>query len=84
MDKKNTCPYCLQDVTHFPRHLQRKHEDEKPVKELLSMPLADPKRKVLLNKIRRQGNFLCMSRMQVIRPIRRTKALQTYADNEKT
>ncbi|KAJ8932593.1 hypothetical protein NQ318_023375 [Aromia moschata] len=26
--KKNCCPYCFLEVTHFPRHLQRNHEDE--------------------------------------------------------
>lgn len=59
--KKSFCPYCFQDVTHFPRHLKRNHKHEGAVKEILSLPLKDPKRKQLLNTIRRQGNFVANS-----------------------
>ncbi|KAL1516207.1 hypothetical protein ABEB36_000126 [Hypothenemus hampei] len=71
--KKNTCPYCVRDITHFFRHLQRNHKEEGAVKELMSMPLKDPKRKILLNAIRRQGNFTTNAAVDIVRPIRRPK-----------
>ncbi|CAH0549729.1 unnamed protein product [Brassicogethes aeneus] len=73
--KKSACPYCMQDVTHFPRHLQRKHNEEGAVKELFAMPLKDPKRKCMLNAIRREGNFATTSNTNFIRPIRRPKSV---------
>lgn len=71
--KRNTCPYCLRDVSHFPRHLQRNHKNEGAVKKLLSMTFRDPERKVLLDAIRRQGNFASNSTTNIIRPIRRPR-----------
>ncbi|KAI4459279.1 hypothetical protein MML48_6g00003767 [Holotrichia oblita] len=73
--KRSICPYCYQDVTHFPRHLSRHHNSEGAVKELLAMPLKNPKRKVLLDVLRRQGNYLNSNQSNVIRPIRRPRNL---------
>lgn len=71
--KKNTCPYCHLEVTHFPRHLERKHGDEGAVKEFLSHSIKDSKRKQIINAIRRQGNFALNRTTNIIRPIRRPK-----------
>ncbi|CAG9817738.1 unnamed protein product [Phaedon cochleariae] len=71
--KKNTCPYCFVDITHFSRHLQRNHAEEGAVQELLSLQTRDPKRKKLLNAIRRQGNFVNNEKGSVLRPVRRPR-----------
>ncbi|KAJ8948292.1 hypothetical protein NQ318_020779 [Aromia moschata] len=77
LDKKNCCPYCFLEVTHFPRHLQRNHEDEGAVREILLLPKDNPKRKILLNSLRRQGNYALNA--EKIRPVRRPR---TVKENE--
>lgn len=72
--KKNSCPYCFLEFTHFPRHLQRHHKNESAVKKLLSMNFKDPERRHLLNGIRREGNFILNSKTNIVRPVRRPKA----------
>lgn len=79
--KKSFCPYCFQDVTHFPRHLKRNHKHEGAVKEILSLSFKNPKRKQLLDTIRRQGNFVANSQINVIRPVRRTKSKSDFCEN---
>ncbi|CAH0549496.1 unnamed protein product [Brassicogethes aeneus] len=69
--KKSGCPYCKQDVSHFPRHLRRKHSEVGAIKELFAMPPNDPKRKRILNALRREGNFTTTANTNYIRPIRR-------------
>lgn len=71
--KRNACPYCFEEVTHFARHLQRIHKDEGAVKELSGLPLKDPKRKLLINVIRRQGNYFFHSKSNILKPVRRPK-----------
>ncbi|XP_050509153.1 uncharacterized protein LOC126886322 [Diabrotica virgifera virgifera] len=72
-DKKTTCPYCLDNVTHFARHLIRRHCDQGAVKEFSSFPPNYHKRKLLLDAIRRQGNFVSSLSTNNIRPVRRPK-----------
>ncbi|XP_074026783.1 uncharacterized protein [Leptinotarsa decemlineata] len=72
-DKKTSCPYCLDDVTHFARHLIRRHCDEGAVKEFSSFPPNHHRRKLLLDAIRRQGNFVSSLSTNNIRPVRRPK-----------
>lgn len=79
--KKSFCPYCFLDVTHFPRHLKRNHKHQGAVKEISSLSLKDPKRKQLLDTIRRQGNFVANSHNNVIRPVRRAKSQVNFCDN---
>lgn len=79
--KKAACPYCHNDVTHFPRHLIRNHKEEGAVREVMTLSLKNPKRKELLNIIRRQGNFASNLQTGTIRPIRRPKPLQNSDDS---
>lgn len=72
--KKNSCPYCNSDITHFPRHLLRNHKDRGAVQELMTLSKNDPKQRKLLDNMRRQGNFANGS--CEIRPVRRPKRLQ--------
>lgn len=44
-------------VGNFPRHLGRRHKEEEEVKEFLRLSLRDPKRKQILNLLRRRGKF---------------------------
>nr|XP_023028166.1 uncharacterized protein LOC111516220 [Leptinotarsa decemlineata] len=71
--KKNTCPYCFLEVTHFPRHLERTHKNEVAVKEIIALPPKHHKRKVLIDTIRRQGNFSLYNQENKIRPIKRPR-----------
>ncbi|KAH0998599.1 hypothetical protein HUJ04_005430 [Dendroctonus ponderosae] len=79
-NKKTTCSYCLNDATHFPRHLIRNHSDEGAVKELLSFPPNHIERKTLLAVIRRQGIFVCSLSTNNIRPVRRPKETESLND----
>ncbi|KAL1494246.1 hypothetical protein ABEB36_009871 [Hypothenemus hampei] len=73
LDKEKHVPVLCSRHNPFFRHLQRNHKEEGAVKELMSMPLKDPKRKILLNAIRRQGNFTTNAAVDIVRPIRRPK-----------
>ncbi|KAJ8929599.1 hypothetical protein NQ314_017706, partial [Rhamnusium bicolor] len=70
---RTNCPYCFQDITHFPRHLERNHKDEGAVKELLSLSKEDPRRKTLIESIRKQGNYFLNMKTKIIRPVRMKK-----------
>lgn len=73
--KKNCCPYCFIEVTHFPRHLKRNHENEGAVKEILGLSNNNPKRKVLLDGLRRQGNY-SLKNNEKTRPVRRPRNIE--------
>lgn len=81
MDQKNVCPYCFKEVTHCPRHLERNHKDEGGVQKLLALPPKDSKREVLLDAMRRQGNFLNSSQDNRLRPVRRPKITKKLEKN---
>nr|CAI5845355.1 unnamed protein product [Callosobruchus analis] len=71
--KKNNCPYCFAEVTHFPRHLKRNHADEGVVREILQLngesQLKRHKRVQLTtmvsNKMREMGRLLIVLRQSV-------------------
>ncbi|KAJ8927335.1 hypothetical protein NQ314_020212 [Rhamnusium bicolor] len=71
--KKCYCLYCFKEVTHFSRHLERNHGEEGAVQEFLAQPLRDPKRKVLLSVLRKQGNYFYAENLNQVRPVRRPK-----------
>lgn len=57
--KKTLCKYCENEIVskHFARHLERKHTEERDVKELLSYQSGSIVRKRLLSIIRNDGNL---------------------------
>lgn len=55
--RKHRCLFCDVDVGNFSRHLERNHEDEIAVQELTALPTNSIKRKKLLDKLRREGDF---------------------------
>ncbi|KAF5307703.1 hypothetical protein FQR65_LT18362 [Abscondita terminalis] len=56
--RKHNCLYCDLPVDNFARHLQRQHSDEINVQQFLSLSISDPKRKQIINKIRKEGDFV--------------------------
>lgn len=71
--KKTMCPYCFCEVSHFSRHLIRIHSQEGAVKEYKMLDSKDPKRKMLINTMRNQGNYLHGDKSNVICPNGRPK-----------
>ncbi|KAG5867018.1 hypothetical protein JTB14_006806 [Gonioctena quinquepunctata] len=55
--RKHTCPFCNLKCGNFSRHLERNHEDETSVQEFLCLDKTSTKRKKLIDKIRREGDF---------------------------
>ncbi|KAG5891513.1 hypothetical protein JTB14_014437 [Gonioctena quinquepunctata] len=56
--KLNFCIYCKALFTQLPRHLEKKHEDEQEVKQILALPKNSIERKKNLDRLRKRGNFL--------------------------
>lgn len=78
--KKNMCPYCMREVAHFLRHLKRNHAEEGAVREFAGSSKPSKKRKILLDSIRRQGNYVRHKSEAVIRPIRRLRDTEPNRD----
>ncbi|CAH0546984.1 unnamed protein product [Brassicogethes aeneus] len=55
--RKHVCSFCELSVTNFARHLERNHADELQVQQFMSLDKKSSKRKKLLDKIRREGDF---------------------------
>ncbi|KAG5874174.1 hypothetical protein JTB14_011794 [Gonioctena quinquepunctata] len=55
--RKHTRPFCYLKCGNFSRHLERNHEDETLVQEFLCLDKTSTKRKKLIDKIRREGDF---------------------------
>lgn len=55
------CQFCLDTVTNYERHLQRNHQQEKEVKNLLTYPTYTPEgkkmRRKILSLLRNDSNF---------------------------
>lgn len=55
--RKHHCYYCNQHVGNFARHLERHHGDELQVQEFLVLDKNSKKRKKLIDRLRREGDF---------------------------
>lgn len=55
--RQHHCYFCYQDVGNFARHLERNHVDEIQVQEIMSLEKKSQKRKKLIDKLRREGDF---------------------------
>ncbi|CAH1114940.1 unnamed protein product [Psylliodes chrysocephalus] len=69
-DKRDRCPYCNLDVTNFSRHLFRKHPQEESVAKIEEISKGNPRRKQMIELLRKQGNFSLYSE-NIIRPVQR-------------
>lgn len=48
--------------SQLPRHLIRKHLNKPRVEEFANLPIKSPERQLLISKIRKEGNFLLLSK----------------------
>lgn len=60
--KQNFCFYCKTMQSQLPRHLIRKHLNKPRVEEFANLPIKSPERQLLISKIRKEGNFLLLSK----------------------
>lgn len=56
--KKQFCVYCQKSNTKIARHLERKHSNETDVAYALSFPKRSKRRCMLLDQLRKKGNYL--------------------------
>ena len=56
-DKKQYCVYCSKCFGKLPRHFQQKHANEIEVAEAISLPLKSVRRRLIWEKLRREGNY---------------------------
>ncbi|KAJ8932212.1 hypothetical protein NQ314_014832 [Rhamnusium bicolor] len=68
--KPDHCYYCETEVQNFGRHVKRNHSTEVAVIEILSKPNNSKERRNLLDKLRRQGNFLASGKGNFFKPVR--------------
>ncbi|XP_074040066.1 uncharacterized protein [Leptinotarsa decemlineata] len=62
--KKNFCMFCESYVLNFARHLVRSHSYETDVQKIISLSPKNKNRKILLEAIRKKGNFLNSSNIK--------------------
>ena len=55
--KKNYCPFCTISVIKLSRHMESKHFDEPEVVKFSKLPKGSSKRRLIQEKLRREGNF---------------------------
>ena len=72
-EKKKLCQYSFLEITHFPRHLERRHKNKAAVEKLLSMSYKNSERRKFLDMIHRERNFIMNSKTDIVRPVRRPK-----------
>ena len=56
-DKKQYCVYSSKCFSKLPRHFEQKHANEIEVAEAISLPLKSIKRKLIWEKLCREGNY---------------------------
>nr|CAI5842778.1 unnamed protein product [Callosobruchus analis] len=73
-ERPTICPICFEDVvTHFTRHLIRKHRNHKEVKILISLKPRSKERLELVSSLRKQGYFLLKTEKNINRPVKTSK-----------
>ncbi|KAJ8909260.1 hypothetical protein NQ315_011239 [Exocentrus adspersus] len=70
-DKRDLCPFCYKEITHFARHLERNHKEEPKVQKILSLPKGDTERKFLWDCLRKEGNFCLFKDEKKVVAVRR-------------
>lgn len=56
-DKRDFCPFCYKEITHFARHVERNHKGVPKVQKILSLSKGSIERKQLWDCLRKEGNF---------------------------
>lgn len=55
--RKHFCLFCKTWQSKIGRHLERKHKEEKRVKDFIDLPKKSSERKNLINMLRKEGDF---------------------------
>lgn len=76
------CPFCFINVTHFARHLQRKHLDEDQVKKILNMEKNSKDRKLAIQALRKKGSFVKTTETHKLKPMRKPNYSQDIDEKE--
>ncbi|KAF5278702.1 hypothetical protein FQR65_LT15590 [Abscondita terminalis] len=82
-NKKDRCVYCHTDVTNFSRHLFRKHANEESVLTILQLAKGDAQRKIMINYLRKEGNFTIIGE-KITRPVQRPTSQQKHDNIHQT
>ncbi|KAK4886600.1 hypothetical protein RN001_002871 [Aquatica leii] len=65
--RKHHCIYCYLNVSNYSRHLERNHSDELQVQEIFCLNKKSKKRKKLLDRLRREGDFISTEIVPVLK-----------------
>lgn len=71
IESKTLCPFCLEEVGHFSRHLFSKHSDEGEIKQILKLPLKSNERRDAIRALRKKGDFITNQKTNEIRVVRK-------------
>lgn len=77
-DKRDFCPFCYVEISHFAPHIERNHKEIPRVEKVLSLPKGSIERKKLWDCLRKEGNFLMFKEQKKVIAVRRPPS------NEKT
>ncbi len=81
-DKKDRCIFCDKDVTNFSRHLFRIHAKESRVILIMQEPIKSLKRRIMIDALRKEGNFKLFEEKQIIRPKQRAAGSNGVANKK--
>lgn len=81
-DKRDFCPFCYKEITHFARHVQRNHKEVPKVQKILSLSKGSIERKQLWDCLRKEGNFYLFKEDKKVIAVRRPA--QKEIENSKT
>ncbi|XP_072399761.1 uncharacterized protein [Diabrotica undecimpunctata] len=56
--RKHACQFCCIEVGNYFRHMERHHSDQLEVQKILSVKKNSKERKTLIDKLRREGDFI--------------------------
>lgn len=70
-DKRDFCPYCYKEITHFARHVERNHKEVPKVQKILSLSKGSMERKQMWDCLRKEGNFCLFKEEKKIIAVRR-------------
>ncbi|KAJ8959478.1 hypothetical protein NQ318_022175 [Aromia moschata] len=73
-ERPTICPICYDDViTHFTRHLFKRHSDDKQVKLIKSLKPRSTERLGLVSTLRKQGYFHLKIEKDILNPVKPSK-----------
>ncbi|KAL1492522.1 hypothetical protein ABEB36_010763 [Hypothenemus hampei] len=77
-ERPTICPICYSDVvTHFPRHLERHHNDDPEVQKILNLKPKSKERAAMINALRKRGYFYLNTEKGILHPMRNSTTSST-------